>query len=378
MDKSITAACLSALLLISGRTNNEDQKMIEKKIFGVLLPTGEQVYSYTLKNKNGMEASIINYGATVVSLTAPDRNGKFEDVVLGYDSLEGYINDKSYFGSIVGRYGNRIGKGKFSIDGNNYQLTINNGENHLHGGINGYNKVFWNAEPAKTDSSQSLKLTYVSPDGEQGYPGTVTLQVVYTLNDKNELQIDYTGTTDKPTILNPTHHSYFNLTGNPENTILAHELAINAENFTPVDNGLITTGELAKVENTPMDFRKTEKIGLRINENFEQLKFGKGYDHNWVLDNFNGKVQTAVTLYDSTSGRLMEVLTDQPGMQFYSGNFLDGTIKGKNNIQYKFRTGLCLEAQGFPDSPNKPNFPSVRLNPGKTYKQTTIYKFSTR
>lgn len=351
--------------------------MIEKKIFGTL-PTGEQVYSYTLKNKNGMEISIINYGATVVSLTAPDRNGKFEDVVLGYDSLEGYINDKSYFGSIVGRYGNRIGKGKFSIDGNNYQLTINDGENHLHGGINGYNKVFWNAEPAITDSSQSLKLTYVSPDSEQGYPGTVTLQVIYTLNNNNELQIDYTGVTDKPTILNPTHHSYFNLTGNPGNTILDHELTINAENFTPVGKGLITTGKLAKVENTPIDFRKPEKIGLRINDDFEQLKFGKGYDHNWALDNYNGKVQTAVTLYDSTSGRLMEVLTDQPGMQFYSGNFLDGTIKGKNNILYKLRTGLCLEAQGFPDSPNKPNFPSVRLNPGETYKQTTIYKFSTK
>ncbi|MBI1937177.1 MAG: galactose mutarotase [Ignavibacteriales bacterium] len=351
--------------------------MIDKNLFGTL-PDGQQVYSYTLKNKVGMEVSIINYGAAVVSLTAPDRNGKFEDIVLGYDSLEGYINDKSYFGSIVGRYGNRIGKGKFSIDGSNYQLTINDGENHLHGGINGYNKVFWNAEPVTTDSSQSLKLTYVSQDGEQGYPGTVTLQVIYTLNDNNELQINYTGVTDKPTILNPTHHSYFNLTGNQENTILDHELTINAENFTPVVKGLITTGGLAKVENTPLDFRKHEKIGLRINNDFEQLKLGNGYDHNWALDNYNGKLQKAVELYDSSSGRKMEVFTDQPGMQFYSGNFLDGTIKGKKNILYKLRTGLCLEAQGFPDSPNKPSFPSVRLNPGEKYKQTTIYKFSTR
>lgn len=362
------------LLLISCQSSNTGNKMINKKLFGKL-PAGEEVYLYTLTNKNGMEVKIINYGATVVSLTAPNRNGKYEDVVLGYDNLEDYVNGNSFFGCIVGRYGNRINKGKFKLDGKEYQLTINDGENHLHGGIIGFHKVLWKAEPIINDSSESLKLSYKSSDGEQGYPGNLSIEVVYTLTDNNELLIDYSAITDKPTILNPTHHSYFNLSGSFDNTILNHELLIDADYITPVNSQLIPTGELMKVENTPFDFRSFRKIGERINDDHEQLKYGKGYDHNWVLNNFNGRIRKVAELYDPSSGRAMEVLTDQPGLQFYSGNFLDGSIKGKNGIRYNHRTGLCLETQHFPDSPNHPNFPSVVLRPGEKYTQKTMYRF---
>lgn len=363
-------------LTFSCQTNTE-RNMISKKLFGKL-DSGENIYIYTLTNLSGMEVKIINYGAIVVSLTAPDKNGKLEDVVLGYDSLGGYVNDKSFFGAIVGRYGNRINKGKFELDGNKYQLTINDGENHLHGGLKGFNKVVWDAKPIETDSAQSLKLTYNSPDGEQGYPGNLTLTVTYTLTENNELQIDYSAFTDKPTIINPTHHSYFNLSGSTDNTILNHELKIDAEYITPVDKYLIPTGKLMNVENTPFDFRTFHKIGERINDADEQLKFGRGYDHNFVLNNFNGRIRKVAELYDPTSGRLMEVFTDQPGLQFYSGNFLDGTIKGKRGKIYNYRTGLCLETQHFPDSPNHPNFPSTRLDPGMKYTQRTVYQFTTK
>ncbi|MCX7797485.1 MAG: galactose mutarotase [Melioribacter sp.] len=351
--------------------------MIQKDLFGTL-PNGENVYIYTLTNDNGMEIKIINYGATIVSLKVPDKNNKFDDVVMGYDNLEDYINGSSYFGCIVGRYGNRINKGKFTLDGKEYQLTINDGENHLHGGTTGFNKVLWNAEPFSTDSSQSLKLTYISKDGEQGYPGNLKIEVIYTLNNNNELIIDYLGETDKPTILNPTHHSYFNLSGSFENTILDHELMIDADYITPINNQLIPTGELMKVENTPFDFKTFHKIGERINENHEQLIFGKGYDHNWVLNNYNGEIRKVAELYERSSGRVMEVITDQPGIQFYSGNFLNKSIKGKNGTIYDYRTGLCLETQHYPDSPNHPNFPSVVLRPGEKYKQKTIYRFLVR
>ncbi|MEG8946930.1 aldose epimerase family protein [Rosettibacter firmus] len=351
--------------------------MIEKKLFGVL-PSGEEVYMYTLKNKNGMEVKIINYGATIVSLTAPDKNGKYEDVVMGYDKLEDYINGSSYFGCIVGRYGNRINKGKFQLDGKEYQLTINDGENHLHGGTIGFNKVLWTAEPIYSDTLQAIKLTYLSKDGEQGYPGNLNIEVTYSLTDDNELIIDYSATTDKPTIVNPTHHSYFNLSGSFENTILDHELFIDADYITPVNNQLIPTGELMKVDGTPFDFKTFHKIGERINEQHEQLIFGKGYDHNWVLNNYNGKVRKVAELYEPTSGRLMEVLTDQPGMQFYSGNFLNETIKGKKGTVYNYRTGLCLETQFYPDSPNHKNFPSAVLKPGEKYTQRTIYHFKVK
>ena len=368
---------LFSLTLLSCQSSKKEHRMIEKTVFGKL-GNGDEVFLYELKNRSGMRATITNYGAAVVSLFVPDRHGVLADVVLGYDSLNGYVNDKSYFGVIVGRYGNRIGKGTFALDGKEYRVTVNDGDNHLHGGAHGFHKVLWKAEPMQTDSSQSLKLTYTSPDGDEGYPGTVTVDVTYTLTDNNELVIGYRGVTDQTTILNPTHHSYFNLTGSPSNTILDHELQIESDSTTPVGKGLITTGMITPVENTPMDFRLTTPIGSHINESFEQLVLGLGYDHNWVLRNFDGNVRKATELYDPRSGRLLTVLTDQPGLQFYSGNFLDGSIKGKSNVVYNHRTGLCLEAQHYPDSPNKPHFPSVTLKPGEVYRQTTIYAFSTK
>jgi aldose 1-epimerase len=350
---------------------------MEKKFFGKL-PDGREVFQYTLANQSGVTVQIINYGATITSLRVPDRNGVISDIVLGYDSLQGYIDGTAYFGAIVGRYGNRIGKGQFRLDGKQYQLTINDGENHLHGGKIGFNKVLWDATVISDSEEPSLQLQYISPDGEEGYPGTVTLKVVYTLTAKNELRIDYEGTTDQPTILNPTHHSYFNLSGSFDNTILDHRLTIEADSFTPVDEGLIPTGEIADVTGTPMDFRTATAIGKHIEDQDQQLVYGKGYDHNWVLRDLTGRVRKVAELYEPTSGRLMTVFTDQPGLQFYSGNFLDGTQKGKNGIAYQYRTGLCLETQAYPDSPNKPDFPPVTLRPGQVYRQTTVYQFSTR
>jgi Galactose mutarotase and related enzymes len=371
------AFLIYSLILLSCTPNKKENSVIKKTLYGKL-PDGREVYQYTLMNKSGTTMKVINFGAVVTSLTVPDRNGKYEDIVLGYDSLQDYIDGKSYFGAIVGRYGNRIGKGQFTLEGKKYQLALNNDENHLHGGNIGFDKVLWDAKSLQDSIGQSLQLTYVSPDGEEGYPGKVTLSVTYTLTDKNELRIVYKGTTDKTTILNPTHHSYFNLSGSFKNTILNHLLMIEADAFTPVDKGLITTGKYLDVKNTPMDFRTPTAIGARINDPFEQLIFGKGYDHNWVIRNYTkGKVRKAAEVYEQKSGRVMIVYTDQPGLQFYSGNFLDGTAKGKG-VSYQFRTGLCLEAQCYPDSPNKPEFPSVTLKPGETYEQTTIYQFSTK
>jgi len=350
---------------------------MNKTSFGKL-PDGREVFQYTLENRSGVTAQIIDYGATITSLRVPDRKGEMSDVVLGYDTLQEYIDGTAYFGAIVGRYGNRIGKGQFQLDGKPYQLTINDGQNHLHGGAVGFNKVLWDATILSDSGEPSLQLQYVSPDGEEGYPGTVTLKVVYTLTAKNELRIDYEGTTDQTTILNPTHHSYFNLSGSFTRTILDHQLMIEADGFTPVDEGLIPTGEIASVANTPMDFRTATAIGERIEDQDQQLAYGKGYDHNWVLNNSNGQVRKVAELYEPASGRLMTMFTDQPGLQFYSGNFLDGTAKGKNGIAYQYRTGLCLEAQAFPDTPNKPQFPAVTLKPEQVYRQTTIYQFSTR
>ena len=347
---------------------------MEKKLFGKL-QDGTQIFQYALKNNLGTQINIINYGAIVTNILVPDKNGRFEDVVLGYDSIEGYVNDKVFLGAIVGRYGNRIANGKFILEGNEYQLAKNNGENHLHGGPKGFYKVSWDAEPFNSDTGESIKLTYISPDGEEGYPGTLELTVMYTLTEANELIIDYEGKTDKTTILNPTNHSYFNLSGDFTKTILDHELQINADRFTPVNQNQITTGELRNVESTPFDFRKLTEVGLHINDNDEQLQYGGGYDHNWVLNNFNRKLREIALLYHSRSGRYMEVLSDQPGLQFYSGNSLDGSFIGKNGMKYNKRTALCLETQYFPDSPNKPQFPSVALRPSEIYKQTTIYKF---
>jgi len=357
--------------------NNQTKSGIIKEEFGKVDESPIDIY--TLTNEKGAEARIINYGAIVVSLNMPDRNNNFADIVTGFDSLSGYVNDNAFFGSIVGRYGNRIGKGKFKLDGKDYQVTVNSNGNHLHGGTFGFNKVIWNAEPVESKDGPALNLTYISPDAEEGYPGTVTLTVIYTLTNDNELKIEYEGKTDKPTILNPTHHSYFNLTGDLNKTILEHELNIDADSTTPVNNSLIPTGEITAVENTPMDFRKPILIGLHINDKNEQIEFGRGYDHNWILNNYNkGTVRKVASLYEPKSGRLMEVLTDQPGLQFYSGNFLNGTVKGKGGVVYQYRTSLCLETQHYPDSPNKPGFPSVVLRPGEVYHHTTIYRFSTK
>lgn len=358
------------------QTKRKALSPMKTTVFGKL-PDGREVHQYTLENRSGTVAQVIDYGATVTSLKVPDRNGRMNDVVLGYDSLQGYMEGTAYFGAIVGRYGNRIGKGRFSLDGKDYQLTINDGENHLHGGKIGFNKVLWEAKPGGADEA-SLLLQYTSRDGEEGYPGTVTLKVTYTLTDNNELRIDYDGTTDKATVLNPTQHSYFNLSGSFENAILDHLLMIDADGITPVDKGLIPTGQIADVADTPMDFRRPMAIGAHIDDRNEQLAFGKGYDHNWVLKGSAGKVRKVAELYEAGSGRMMTVFTDQPGLQFYSGNFLDGSAIGKNGVSYKHRSGLCLETQAFPDTPNKPQFPQVTLRPGQTYRQTTIYQFSTK
>lgn len=372
--------CVLALLLCSTgacRTNRKVEPSMKTTVFGKL-PDGREVHQYTLTNKAGMVVQIINYGATITSLRVPDRGGKIEDVVLGYDSPQGYVDGTTYFGAVVGRYGNRIAKGRFQLDGKEYQLTVNDGENHLHGGKIGFNKVLWDAKVLKDTGEPALQLQYVSRDGEEGYPGTVTLKVTYTLTEKNELRIDYEGTTDKPTILNPTQHSYFNLSGSFTNTILDHQLMIEAEGITPVDQGLIPTGQIMSVANTPFDFRNSTAIGSRINDPDPQLILGHGYDHNWVLRNSAGKIRKAAELYEPKSGRVLTVFTDRPGLQFYTGNFIDGSAKGKDGIAYQRRTGLCLETQAFPDTPNKPQFPSATLRPGQIYRQTTIFQFSTR
>lgn len=373
----LSIAVLSIFSTESCQSNRKVQSSMKTTVFGKL-PDGRDVNLYTLSNGAGMTAQVINYGATITSLMVPDRNGKAADVVLGYDSIDGYMNGTSYLGAVVGRYGNRIGKGRFQIDGKQYQVTVNDGENHLHGGKIGFNKVLWDATVPGDSSTASLQLRYVSRDGEEGYPGTVTLKVTYTLTEKNELRVDYEGTTDQPTVLNPTQHSYFNLSGDFNKTILDHLLLIDADGITPVDKGLIPTGQIVSVADTPLDFRMPMAIGAHINDQDEQLAFGRGYDHNWVLKGTPGQVRRVAELYDAASGRMMTVFTDQPGLQFYSGNFLDGTAKGKNGIAYQHRTALCLETQAFPDTPNKPQFPSVILRPGQTYRQTTVYQFSTR
>lgn len=337
--------------------------------------TGEKVELYTLENKNGMKVAIMTYGATVVDLLVPDRNGKLADVALGFDTFTPYLTKSPYFGAIVGRYGNRIANGRFTLDGKTYQLAKNDGPNHLHGGLKGFDKRVWNAEILK-DSPPTVRFNRVSPNGEEGYPGALSVGVTYTLTDKNEIKISYVATTDKPTVLNITNHTYFNLAGAGNDSILGHELKLGASHFTPVNATLIPTGEIKAVAGTPMDFRKPETIGSRIKE-----VGGKpiGYDHNYVLDkSILPGLKLAAQVYEPTSGRVMDVYTDQPGVQFYSGNFLDGKIKGKGGKVYNQYYGFCLETQHFPDSPNEPKFPSVVLRPGETFKSTTIYKFSTK
>jgi aldose 1-epimerase len=352
------------------------ETFISKAGFGTTAD-GQEVMLYTLRNKNGMVAKITNYGGIVVSLTAPDREGNFEDIVLGYETLAEYEQENPYFGALIGRYGNRIGKGQIELDGQAYQLTTNDGPNHLHGGERGFDKVVWDAKMEEGETGPSLLLGYVSEDGEEGYPGSLHAVVRYTLTHENELAIEYKAETDKATPVNLTHHSYFNLSGNAQRDILDHELEILAEHFTPVDDTLIPTGEYRPVEGTPFDFRAAKTIGQDIEADNEQIRFGLGYDHNWVIDqNADGVWRHVATLADPESGRSMTIHTNEPGLQFYSGNFLDGSLSGKG-VVYKHRYGLCLETQHFPDSPNRPGFPDTILRPGEVYETRTVYTFGT-
>lgn len=371
----LTAAVILFMLIssnCSSKTTTDQRKEskmgITKTAFGKT-SEGQPVDLYTLINANSMTVKITNYGGIVTSLTVPDKNGKFEDVVLGFDTFDTYLKGHPYFGAIVGRYGNRVAKGKFTLQGIEYTLAKNNGENHLHGGIKGFDKVVWQAVEIKKDNEIGIKLSYLSKDGEEGYPGNLSVVVIYTLTNNNELRIEYEAETDKATPVNLTHHSYFNLKGAGTGNILGHLLTIRAHRFTPVDEGLIPTGELKSVKDTPMDFTSPKTIGERIN----QAK--GGYDHNYVLDNWDGSLKLAAIVSEPFTGRVMEVLTTEPGLQFYSGNFLDGSIRGKNGKRYEKHYGFCLETQHFPDSPNKPDFPSTILQPGEKYTHTTIYRF---
>ncbi|MBS1558213.1 MAG: galactose mutarotase [Bacteroidetes bacterium] len=328
---------------------------------------------YHLSNTSGITMEVTNYGGKIISLFVPDKNGKPDDVVLGYDSLHQYLSGNPYFGALIGRYGNRIAKGKFSLNGKSYQLNTNNGTNALHGGPHGFHQVYWHARPI---DKNKLELNYQSQDGEEGYPGNLSVKVIYTLSHHNELIIDYEATTDQETILNLTHHSFFNLAGAGSETILNHELMINADAFCPVDSTLIPLGEWRKVKGTPFDFLQIHKIGSYIHLPDEQLKWGKGYDHNWVLNKKENELSLAARVREPASGRVMEVWTTEPGLQFYSGNFLDGTDVGKGNKKYEYRSAFCLEAQHFPDSPNHSHFPTTVLKPGQVYRQKTIYRFS--
>jgi aldose 1-epimerase len=349
---------------------------VEKQPFGKTAD-GLSVDAYTLTNKNGAKVKIITYGARVVSIEVRDGKGKLGDVALGYDDLQGYEKDASYLGPIVGRYGNRIGKGRFTLDRVTYTLATNNNGNHLHGGLRGFDKAVWTGKGSVVAGAARLKLTYLSKDQEEGYPGNLSVTVIYTWTNRNELKIEYSATTDKATVLNLTNHAYFNLAGAGVGDILNHEMRINALRFTPTEATSIPTGELRRVKGTPLDFTAAQPIGARIEARYEQLISGSGYDHNFVLNKPAGKLGLAAEVYESTSGRVLRVYTTEPGVQFYSGNFLSGAIC-KQGLAYPRRSGFCLETQHFPDSPNKPRFPSTVLRPGGRYTQTTIYQFSTR
>jgi len=345
---------------------------VEKAPYGKL-PDGRQADIFTLTNSGGMKVKLTNYGAITVGLEVPDANGNLADVTLGYDTLEGWLGSTSYFGATVGRYANRIAKGKFTLDGKTYTLATNNDENHLHGGIKGFDKRLWDAETVETDGAVGVKFTYLSKDGEEGFPGNLKVTATYTLNNDNEFKAEFSATTDKPTVVNLAHHTYWNLAGPAAGDVLGHELMLAADKYTPVDAGLIPTGELKDVKGTPMDFTTPTAIGARI------ARVEGGYDHNFVLRNQDsGKIALAARVLEPKSGRVMEIRTDQPGIQFYSGNFLDGAVTGKGGVAYKKHYGFCLETQHYPDSPNKPDFPTVVLRPGETYTHTMIHKFSTK
>jgi len=368
-------AFLLVLALAAGASGQKTKPGTKRSTFGKM-SDGQTIDLYTLTNKNGVQVAIINYGGRVVSIRVPDRQGQMADVVLGFDNGDGYLGANPYFGAIVGRYANRIAKGRFTLDGVEYKLAQNDGPNSLHGGVKGFDKVIWKAvELAKENAA--LELTYLSKDGEEGYPGNLSVKVTYTLSDENELWIDYRATTDKDTVLNLSNHSYFNLAGEGSGDILQHQMMIASSRFTPVDATLIPTGELRNVAGTPFDFRQPTAIGARIGNDDEQLKLGRGYDHNFVLDRKGSGLELAARVVEPKSGRVLEVKTNQPGIQFYTGNFLDGTIHGKGGKVYNHRAAFCLETQHSPDSPNHPAFPSAELKPGQTYHQITVFQFST-
>ncbi len=348
---------------------------ITKTAFGQL-PNGQAADLFTFRNKKGTEVRITNYGGLITHWIVADKNGQFGDVVLGYDSLAGYLKASPFFGALVGRYGNRIAKAKFTLDGKTYTLAANNGPNSLHGGLVGFDKVVWKAEIIEGENA--LKLTHTSKDGDEGFPGTLSAEVIYRLTDDNALEIEYSATTDKPTVVNLTNHTYFNFTGGTRD-VLGHQVTLNADRFIPVDETLIPTGQLQEVKGTPFDFLKSTEIGARIDDpKDEQIKRGKGYDHCWVINKGTDPLALAATVYEPTSGRVLETFTTEPGVQFYTGNFLNGSITGKNGVNYVQRSGFCLETEHFPDSPNQSSFPSVVLRPGEVYKTKTVYKFSTR
>lgn len=349
---------------------------MSREPFGTL-PDGTAVELFTLRNASGMEVKVTNYGGIITELKVPDREGKLDDITLGYNDLDGYLKSSPYFGAIIGRYGNRIANAQFTLDGKTYKLPANDGPNTLHGGTKGFDKVVWEAEPFEREGERGIVFKYSSPDGDQGFPGTLDARVTYTLTDQNELAFDYHATTDKPTVVNLTQHAYFNLAGDGSGDVLGHELTINADRFTPVDARLIPTGELASVEGTPFDFRTKTQIGKGIDAGHEQIKRGGGYDHNYVLNRSGEGLVLAARVEEPKTGRVMEVHTTEPGVQFYSGNFLDGSITGKNGHVYNKRNGFCLETQHYPDSPNQSSFPSTTLRPGETYTSRTVYTFST-
>jgi len=370
---------LSIIVLLLGgmlvAQSTSSKPGVQEQPFGT--QDGRQVNLYTLTNSHGVEIKAMNYGGIIISIKVPDRKGQFADIVLGHDKLEGYIPNPPYFGAIVGRYANRIANGEFTLDGKTYHLPKNDGPNTLHGGTDKtFNKVVWDAEPLK--GKTGVAFSYLSHDGDDGFPGNLHMKVTYTLTDTNELVIDYEATTDKATPINVSQHSYFNLKGQGDGDILDHDIMINADRFTPVDKNLIPTGELRPVKGTPFDFTKSTRIGSRIDDNYEQLVLGHGYDHNFVLNRKGSGLVLAARVYEPTTGRVLEVSTTQPGVQFYTGNFLDGTITGTDGKGYKRRYGLCLETQHFPDSPNHPSFPNTILRPGEKFHQTTVFKFSAK
>ncbi len=377
LQPRLSTLLFAALLLLSCAAFTPAQT-VTKDSFGKTAD-GQNIDLYTLRNAHGVEAKIMNYGGILVSLKVPDRNGKFDDVVLGFNDLNSYLTKNDpYLGALIGRYGNRIAKGRFTLNGVEYKLAVNNGQNHLHGGIKGFDKVVWTGHEMKTKAGPAVVLTYLSKDGEEGYPGNLNVRVVYTLTNNNEIKIDYMATTDKDTVTNLTHHSYFNLAGEGNGDILNHLVTINANRFVPTDAGSIPTGELRNVAGTPFDFLKATAIGARINNDDEQLKLGNGYDHTWVINGRAGSMRLAATAYEAGSGRVIQVWTTEPGVQFYTGNFLNGTLTGKSGKVYARRNGFCFETQHYPDSPNQPSFPTTTLKKGQTYKSTTIYRFSSR